>query len=227
MVSLKAFIFAIVKGRYEGDTITIIIRENYSDNMKERFESILLATGRKGIGAVLSHLEESGFFDAPASTRFHLNRRGGLLEHSLNVYDSAVALRSQVVRTRPELEDQLPLDSVAIAALLHDTCKADIYVPAIVSQKNASGSWEKVPGYQVDYSGMPLGHGEKSVIMLLRWGLEMTDDEILAIRWHMTAWDLAFQSPEQKESLRIAREKTPRCSLVQCGDSISTGLLER
>ena len=195
--------------------------------MKERFKSILLATSRKGIGSVLSHLEESGFFDAPASTRFHLNRKGGLLEHSLNVYDSAVALRSQVVRIRPELEGQLPLESVAIAALLHDTCKADIYVPAIVSQKNAAGYWEKVPGYQVDYSGMPLGHGEKSVIMLLKWGLEMTDDEILAIRWHMTAWDLAFQSPEQKESLRIAREKTPLCSLVQCGDSISTGLLER
>ena len=195
--------------------------------MKERFESILIATGRKGIESVLMNLEKSGFFEAPASTKFHLNTRGGLLEHSLNVYDSAVALRYQVVRIRPELEDQLPLDSVAIAALLHDTCKADIYVPAIVSQKNASGYWEKVPGYQVDYSGMPLGHGEKSVIMLLKWGLEMTDDEILAIRWHMTAWDLAFQSPEQKESLRIAREKTPLCSLVQCGDSISTGLLER
>lgn len=195
--------------------------------MKNRFKSILISTGRKGIGAVLSQLEGIGFFEAPASTRFHLNRKGGLLEHSLNVYDSAVDLRSQVVGLRPELEDQLPLDSVAIATLLHDTCKADIYVPAIVSQKNAAGYWEKVPGYIVDYSDMPLGHGEKSVIMLLKWGLELTDEEILAIRWHMTAWDLAFQSPEQKESLSVARAKTPLCSLVQCADSISTGLLER
>lgn len=194
---------------------------------KKRFKELLTKTGRKGMDEVLSNLEKLGFFEAPASTRFHLNREGGLLEHSLNVYDSAVALRTKVIRVRPELEHQLPLDSVAIASLLHDACKADIYVPAIVSQKNAAGDLEKVTGYQVDYSGMPLGHGEKSVIMLLKCGLEMTDDEIMAIRWHMTAWDLAFQSPEQKESLRVAREKTPLCSLVQCADSISTGLLER
>ena len=37
----------------------------------------------------------------------------------------------------------------------------------------------------MDYFDLPVGHGEKSVIMLLRWGLRMTDDEILAIRWHM------------------------------------------
>ena len=198
-----------------------------NDMNKEIFINLLRSTGRNGIEAVIAKLEELGFFEAPASTRFHLSRKGGLLEHSLNVYEAAMMVREKLIQRNPELERELPVKSVILSTLLHDTCKADIYVPAIVSQKNAAGYWEKVPGDQVDYSGMPLGHGEKSVIMLLKWGLEMTDDEILAIRWHMTAWDLAFQSPEQKESLRIAREKTPLCSLVQCGDSISTGLLER
>ena len=63
-------------------------------------------------------------------------------------------------------------------------------------KKNAVGAWESYNGYGVDYSGLPLGHGEKSVIRLLRWGLEMKDDEIIAIRWHMSGFDLAFQSPE-------------------------------
>ncbi len=206
---------------------TEVMKNKCTSIMKERFTSLLLSTGRRGMDSVLSRLEEAGFFEAPASTRFHLNRKGGLLEHSLNVCDAAMSLRERVVGVRPELEAQLPVESVIIATLLHDTCKADIYRPAIVSQKNDAGYWEKVPGYQVDYSSMPLGHGEKSVIMLLKWGLEMTDEEILAIRWHMTAWDLAFQSPEQKESLTVARAKTPLCSLVQCADSISTGLLER
>ena len=63
--------------------------------------------------------------------------------------------------------------------------------------------------------------------MALWGGLDITQEELLAIRWHMTAWDLPFQDPEHKESLNAARAKTPLCSLVQVGDSIATGLLER
>ena len=37
-------------------------------------------------------LEASDFFYAPASTRFHGSYAGGLLEHSLNVYDELVRL---------------------------------------------------------------------------------------------------------------------------------------
>ena len=194
---------------------------------KERFLNLLRSTGRNGIEAVIDKLEELGFFSAPASTRFHLSCEGGLLEHSLNVYDAAMMVRERIVQRNPELEEQLPVNSVILCTLLHDTCKSDIYKSAIVSRKNDAGYWEKCPGYQVDYSGLPLGHGEKSVIMLLSWGLELTPEEMLAIRWHMTAWDLPFQNPEHKESLSAARAKTPLCSLVQVGDSIATGLMER
>ena len=62
--------------------------------------------------------------------------------------------------------------------------------------------------------------------MLLRMGLDMTDEEIMAIRWHMTAWDLAFQSPEMKSNLNAAKEKNPLCSLVQTADALSTNMLE-
>ena len=125
------------------------------------------------------------------------------------------------------MERQLPVGSVIICTLLHDTCKADIYRSSIISRKNEAGYWEKNPGYQVDYSHLPLGHGEKSVIMFLSWEQELTPEDMLAIRWHMTAWDLPFQDPEYQESLNAARAKTLLCSLVQVGDSIATGLLER
>ena len=198
-----------------------------NDMNKDRFIELLRSTGRNGIDTVITKLEELGFFDAPASTRFHLSRKGGLLEHSLNVYEAAMMVREKIVQRNPDLEGQLPVESVILSTLLHDTCKADIYKSAILSRKNEAGYWEKFPGYQVDYSNLPLGHGEKSVIMLLSWGLELTTEEMLAIRWHMTAWDLPFQDPEHKESLNAARAKTPLCSLVQVGDSIATGLLER
>ena len=195
---------------------------------KDNFRGILQSTNRTGIEKVLQKLDELGFFEAPASTKFHLSCKGGLLEHSMNVYEAAVMLREQAVKERPELEELLPMDSVAICTLLHDTCKADIYKEGILSRKNADGYWEKYLGFQVDYNaGLPLGHGEKSVIMLLSWGLELKPEEMMAIRWHMTAWDLPMQSPEHKESLNAAKAKTPLVSLVQLADGFATGLLER
>lgn len=49
----------------------------------------------------------------------------------------------------------------------------------------------------------------------------------MAIRWHMSAWDLPTQSPEHKESLNAAKAKTPLVSLVQLADGFATGILER
>lgn len=195
---------------------------------KEKFTEILSSTGRKGMDAVIAKLDESGFFDAPASSRFHLSCKGGLMEHSMNVYEAALFVCEQIIQRRPELEEQLPLDSVAICALLHDTCKTDIYKEGILSRKNADGYWEKYVGYQVDYNtGLPLGHGEKSVILLLSWGLELKPEEMLAIRWHMSAWDMPMQSAEHKESFNAAKAKSPLVSLIQTADGIATGLLER
>lgn len=195
---------------------------------KEIFIEILSETNRSGMDSVLNKLEETGFFDAPASTKFHLSCKGGLLEHSLNVYNAALMVREQIIKVRPELEEQLPLDSIAICALLHDTCKCDIYKEGILSRKSADGYWEKYVGYQVDYNtGLPLGHGEKSVILLLSWGLELEPEEMLAIRWHMSAWDMPMQSPEHKESFNAAKAKSPLVSLIQTADGIATGLLER
>lgn len=192
------------------------------------FIELLLTTNRNGIDRVLKELEELGFYDAPASSKFHLSCKGGLLEHSINVYEAAILIREQAIKVHPELEEQLPLDSVTICTLLHDTCKTGIYKEGILSRKNADGYWEKYVGYQVDYNmGLPLGHGEKSVIMLLSWGLELKPEEMLAIRWHMTAWDLPMQSQEHKESLNAAKAQTPLVSLVQLADGFATGLLER
>ena len=102
-----------------------------NDMNKDRFIELLRSTRRNGIETVIAKLEELGFFEAPASTRFHLNRKGGLLEHSLNVYEAAMMVREKIVQRNPELEIQLSVESVILSTLLHDTCKADIYKSAI------------------------------------------------------------------------------------------------
>lgn len=196
------------------------------ENLKKEFQSRLLETKREGIENVIKHLDRLGFFVAPASTKFHLNVKGGLMQHSWNVCNTALMLREQMIQMKPELEGKLPVDSIIIASLLHDACKANIYKETLLNRKNDQGIWEKVPGYEVDYSSLPLGHGEKSVIMLLALGLKLTRDEMLAIRWHMTAWELAFQSPEQKGNLQKAREIAPLCAIIQAADGLSSALLE-
>ncbi len=195
--------------------------------LKTKYKEMLLSTNREGIENVIERLEEQGFFKAPASTKFHLNYEGGLLEHSINVCDMALELREVMIRKKDGLRDSLSKESVIIAALLHDVCKADIYKPTVKRQKNEHGVWCDVPGYDVDYSNFPVGHGEKSVIWLLQNGLRLTADEIMAIRWHMTAWDLAFQSPEMKGNLNAARERCPLMALIQAADGLAANLLER
>lgn len=196
-------------------------------SLKKDFCDLLRTVNREGIEYVIEDLENLGFFEAPASTRFHLNYDGGLCEHSLNVCKVGLMLCEEMIKMSPEVEPSLQKDSVIITTLLHDVCKADIYKKVVKKQKNQYGVWEEVPGYDVDYSNFPMGHGEKSVIRLLLSGLELTDEEMLAIRWHMTAWDLAFQSPEQKNNLNTARDLCPLCTLVQCADGLASNIVER
>ncbi len=196
-------------------------------NYKEEFINLLRSTEREYIDYVIEDIDKLGFFSAPASTRFHLNFDGGLCQHSLNVCHVALMLREQMIAMKPEIADYLKKDSVIIASLLHDVCKADIYKPVVKKQKNAFGVIEDVPGYDVDYSNFPLGHGEKSVIVILRCGFDLTDDEIMAIRWHMAAWDLPFQSPELKNNINKARDICPLCSLIQTADTLASNIIER
>jgi HD superfamily phosphohydrolase YqeK len=194
---------------------------------KQRFCDILLATKRENINYVIEDLDELGFFEAPASVKNHYNFAGGLVEHSLKVYEMAMALRESIIKMRPDMEAQLPVDSIAIATLLHDVCKADIYRTVQRARKNEIGIYEKYEEYSVDYSNFPVGHGEKSVIMLLRSGLDLEDAEIFAIRWHMGAWELAQQSIEQERSYRTAQQRSPLVALVHTADTLSAQILER
>ena len=195
---------------------------------KQEFIELLRSTGREGIDDLIDYLDEgrNHFFTAPASVNHHLNFDGGLLEHSLNVCHAALKLRELAIAERPELEKQLKRDSVIIASLLHDICKADIYRPTRKKKKDETGIWVEVDSYDIDYSNFPMGHGEKSAMMALWAGLEITQEELLAIRWHMTAWDLPMQSVEATKSLNAARDKHPLCSLVQLADGVAANLIE-
>lgn len=197
------------------------------EDKRARFCELLRSTGRENIEYVIEDLEAWGFFDAPASVKNHYNFPGGLLAHSLSVYDAAVMLREGLIKARPDLEAKLPMDSVIIASLLHDTCKANIYRIVTRKRKNEIGMWEDVQEYEVNYSNLPMGHGEKSVVMLLRSGLDLEDDEILAIRWHMGPWAVDNTQIEQDRSYRTSVAQAPLVPLIHTADTVSSQLLER
>ena len=167
----------------------------------KRFEELMAIVDREGVDKLMTFVrEQSDYFTAPASTRFHLSCEGGLLQHSLNVYDCLVAKKDSPVWKK--VFEGISDESLIIMALFHDLCKTNYYKKGTKNQKtydkdkvNAAEQWERkhdsqgdfiwetVETYTVD-DKYPLGHGEKSVLMLDRY-IKLTKEELYAIRWHM------------------------------------------
>ncbi len=139
---------------------------------------------REGADKLLEYLMSpaSDFFTAPASTRYHGSRAGGLCEHSVNVFR---CLEKYLARAEVKEEYGLSYDpeSVAIAALLHDLCKVNCYKVSQRNVKDASGKWQSVPYFEFD-DQLPYGHGEKSVYIISGY-MRLTREEAFAIRYHM------------------------------------------
>ena len=83
---------------------------------------------REGADDLLDFLlsSKSDFFEAPCSTRFHLSKEGGLVEHSINVYQ---CLKAYLERDRVKNDYGLNFsdETIAIVSLLHDLCKINVY----------------------------------------------------------------------------------------------------
>ena len=189
---------------------------------KEEFLSIYKEKiTRKGADKLLEYLlsEESDFFTAPASTRYHGAYAGGLLSHSLNVYHNLTAYlarsRCSEVFHIPEYSEE----SIAICALLHDLCKMNFYSVDYRNAKNEKGVWEKVPYYKID-DRLPYGHGEKSVF-LIQFFMHLRKEEAMAIRWHM-----GFSGPEDQNTIGRALEMYPLAFALHVADMEASYFLE-
>lgn len=186
------------------------------DKNKEKFREILLSvthpTRKMELEKLYEFLERTDFFTAPASTKYHGAYEGGLVQHSLAVYDNLVSLRELYNVTA-----QIQYDSVIITALLHDICKINFYKLGTRNVKNENGTWQSVPVYTID-DQTPLGHGEKSVIILQQHIHSLTSNEIYAIRWHMGSFDDAGKSWAGGMALGAAFEKCPLAVLLHMAD---------
>lgn len=174
---------------------------------------LLGSVDRKGKEGLLTYLDTSDFFKAPASSENHLAVEGGLAVHSLNVYYELKRLNEVCALGFPE-------DSIIICGIGHDLCKANCYVKD-VKNKKVNGAWVQVPYFKYDPK-FPCGHGEKSVILLNQF-IKLTVPEVLAIRWHMAAWDA---SEWGKKEIGHAQNQTKLVTALQCADLIATCIVE-
>ena len=179
--------------------------------MKNKFIELLKSTNREGMENLIEFIEKTDFFKAPASTRFHGGYEGGLLEHSMKVYE-ILDYKVKNCVTDIKVSD----DTIKIVSLLHDICKANFYKVDYRNAKNSLGEWEKVPYYTVDDT-IPYGHGEKSVMMITEY-MKLTSEEKYCIRWHM-----GFTEPKELyTTIGLAYKKYPLALLLHEADLEAT-----
>jgi len=188
---------------------------------KDRFVEIYKEhISRPGSDKLLEYLlsPSSDFFTAPASTRYHGNYEGGLVEHSLNVYDCLVDYLSRE-KVKNDFNLSYSDETIAIVSLLHDLCKINVYKSGFRNVKDENGKWIQVPNYTFE-DLLPYGHGEKSVYIISGF-MRLTREEAFAIRYHM-----GFSGEENKTTVGNALEMFPLALAVNIADMEATFLLE-
>lgn len=199
-----------------------------NQNDVKKFETILQSVQREGIDNLLAFIRKSDFYTAPASTRYHSCHEGGLLEHTLNVYDR---LMNKCKDTLWQERATLKKENIVIAALLHDICKTYFYGTELKNKKvyretgsksdsNGRYDWETVPSYTIE-DKIPYGHGEKSVMMVEEF-IKLEPMERYAIRWHM-----GFTEPKENwNTIGMAIKKYPLVLALHEADLEATYLME-
>jgi len=170
---------------------------------KDEFSVIYDHIERDGAVALHDWLEnETDFFTAPASSKYHLCEPGGLCQHSINVYHRLRKFLMDEYGSRCPYSEE----TIALVALCHDLCKTGFYEMDWKNQKNYDPEavrnalprerksdnrgefiWESVPIYTIREQFI-FGHGEKSVYLINKF-MDLTDEEAQAIRFHMGSFN--------------------------------------
>lgn len=183
--------------------------------LKNEFVSLLGGTGREGMPKLLEWLESTDFYTAPASTQFHGVYAGGLLVHSLSVYRYLQNFTKAV---------KVDENSVKIIGLLHDVCKIGFFTRQVRNVKiPGERRWEEEESYAID-DQLPMGHGEKSVYMIMKY-IPLTDEEALAVRWHMGGFDDAARAYAGGKAQSNAYRQYPVAAALNIADMYVTYIL--
>lgn len=187
-------------------------------DIKQKFIDIYKSKiTRDGADKMLEYLENSDFFTAPASSRYHGSHPCGLVEHCVNVYECLTDYLTRN-RTKELYGMDFSEETVAIVSLLHDVCKIGCYKTSTRNVKE-NGQWKEVPYFEFS-DPMPYGHGEKSVYIINGY-MRLKREEAFAIRYHM-----GFSGIEDKNTVGNVFEMFPLAFALSVTDMEATYYLE-
>lgn len=201
-----------------------MLDEQTIQNNKSQFITLFSNVSRPGILELLSFLDKSDFYEAPATAIGYGNYKGGLCEYALHTYDNLVQLCKIKTKTYPQ-------DTLKIIGLLSNLSKVDYYEEQVQnrktysstgSRKDAGGTydWEVVKGYRVkEYGRRPLNYGNLQVnaYIVLNNFIPLTAEETLTI--------LNINcSTENNRELFTALEECPLLVLAHCASILAAHL---
>lgn len=148
-------------------------------SIKENITNLLLETKREGIDKLIQYLDEGGFFESPASTKFHGCYTGGLAEHSYRVcekvLDFDLKLKLDTVVSPGQKPLKVETNNIIIACLLHDVCKMGAYI-----KNGDTYKWNRQ---------QPKGHALLSISRIEKF-IKLEEIEKLMITYHMGVYGL-------------------------------------
>jgi len=175
--------------------------------VKERYEELKnkVIVRQKEFKEFVGMLEsDTSWLTSPASTRFHLNKEGGLLEHSVGVAEAMLKLRSV-------LAPQVSEESCVIVALLHDVGK--IGMPGKPRYIKNTNDWEirnRNMTYKINPDEVYMNLAVRSLYLIGKY-IPLSDAEAQAILYH----DGQFIDANKE----VAHHEDPLTLLVQFADS--------
>lgn len=207
--------------------------QEINENFERYINLIETNIKREGVDKLLKWLKAKDTKYAPASTRYHLSEAGGLVKHSLNVYDRLKKLISVEYPTHVadkngelhEVESTCPYseETITLVALLHDISKVDFYEVQERNTKDEKGNWIKVPYYQVKDENNRFifgSHSMNSYYMVSKF-FNLSYEESLAILHHMGGLDSTEDTLSVK-GIAEAFKKSTLAVLLHMADLAST-----
>lgn len=183
-----------------------------------RYESLKsLVTDRKvQFDKVIDFIEnETSWLNSPASTKYHLCREGGLLEHSVNVAETMLKIRAAIA---PDISEE----SCVIVALLHDLGKVGIpgnpqYLVNEPSEKQQKYGYKPDSPYRFNKDLTYLSVPVRSLYLASKH-IDLSEQEVQAIIYH--------DGQYVDDNRSVATHEEPLTLLLQYADSWSGFVLE-
>ena len=182
--------------------------------LKQRYEKLntMVVVQRKPFDELMRMLEtETSWLESPASTRFHLCERHGLLRHSVGVAETLLKLKACLA---PQLSDE----SCVIVGLLHDAGK--VGMPGKPLYLRNDNEWEaknRGKPYKYNTEVTAMGLAVRSLYLVAKY-LPLSDAEAQAICYHDGQY-VAENEP-------VAQDEAPLTLLVHWADYWTAHIFE-